>query len=265
MKRKSLVYALLFALPAVYQLSGHSQEAATQRDPQALTILTQAFSAAGGQSLLSSIQDFVETGNATFYWGDGVSGSITVKSRGLHQFRLDAELPEGHQSTVVNGSGGLLTETNGSIVPIFRQSAADLGSLTLPYLPLVAAIADPSMNVKYSGIVTHNSASLLDIRIEKAYTSQQDPTGLRGAREGRDIYVDPKSFLIVAISDQIFFGPQDEGVPHEILYSNYQSENGVAMPLTVTETTRGVASVTIELSQVTFNTGLADADFLSSN
>jgi hypothetical protein len=101
-----------------------------------------------------------------------------------------------------------------------------------------------------------------NIRIKRTYTSQQDPTGTRGAQEARDIYIDPNSLLVVAISDQLQIGGAgDNGVPHKILYSNYKSENGIAMPLSISETMRGETRVTIQQSNITFNTGLTDSDF----
>jgi hypothetical protein len=216
----------------------------------------------GGQELLTSIQDITETGTATFYGDEEVRGSITVKGRGLHQFRMDAELPEGRRSTVINAASGSLTEANGRFRPIYRQSATDLWGFTLPYLPLLAALQDASTRIIYRGLATHDNALEHDIRVEIVYTSQQDPTGTRGAREGRDIYIDPKSFQVTAISDQIHFGARgDDGLPHEVLYSNYQSENGIAMPLTISETVRGVTRVTMQLNQVRANSGLTDSDF----
>jgi hypothetical protein len=237
-------------------------QTAIQRDQQALTILAQTITAGGGQDLLTSIQDLTETGTVTYYRDEEVSGNITVKARGLQQFRMDADLPEGRRSTVVNVASGSLTEESGRFRPISGQSVADLWSVTFPYLQIIAAIQDSSTKIIYGGLTTHNGASVYDIRIEKVYTSQQDSTGVRGNREGRDIYIDPNSFLVAAIFDQIHFGGTgDNGVPHEILYTNYQSENGVAMPLTISETVRGVTAATMSLSQVTFNSGLGDSAF----
>jgi hypothetical protein len=234
-----------------------------ERDQQALTILSQVIAAAGGQNQITSIQDITETGTATFHLDQEVTTNIVVKERGLHQFRMDAELPEGRRSTVVNSAGGRLKEANGQFRPINRQSIADLQSVTFPYLVLIEALQDSSTKIIYGGLITHNGISVYDIRIEKAYTSQQDPIGVRGAREGRDIYIDPKNFLVIAIFDQLHFGSlQDSGVPHEILYSNYQSENGIAMPLTISETVRGMTGSTMQIDQVTFNSGLGDSDFV---
>jgi hypothetical protein len=156
-----------------------------------------------------------------------------------------------------------MKEANGWIRPIQRQSANDLGSFMLPYLPLLAAVQDSSTSIVYIGLVTHNGAPAHDIRLVQAFSKAQDPRGNRAAREARDFYIDSKTLLVVAISDRIHFraGPNDKGVPHEILYSNYEPKDGSMMPLMISETIHGVTEFSMTLSQVSFNSGLADSDF----
>ena len=241
---------------------GTEAQTAVQRDQQALTILSQTIAVGGGQQLLTSIQDLTETGTITYGWGDQPMVDVTVKGRGLHQFKIEADLSKGKRSSVVSGGGGWLKEADGRNWPIYHQSAADLESLTLPYLPLIAAIGDSSTSIVYGGIVTHANAPAYDIRLQRNHTKEQDPSGNLGTREARDFFIDPKTLLVVAISDRIYFGgPTDDGVPHEILYSNYQPESGIMAPLTIAETVRDATGYTMTLSQVTFNSGLADSDF----
>lgn len=237
-------------------------QATVHRDQQALTILAQAISAGGGQDLLGSIQDFTESGTATFGFDKAMSIPITVKDRGLRQFRMDADLPEGRRSTVISAAGGSVKEANGQFRPISPQIADDLRSITLPYPTILAMIQDSSIDITYSGLVSHNGATVYDIRAAKTYTFRQDPTGLRGPSEARDFYIDPKTFLVSTISDRFHFGtPAGHGAPHEIIYSNYQTQNGIVAPFTIVETIRGVPGSTVQLTQVAFNTGLTDSDF----
>lgn len=211
--------------------TAHAQTS-VQRDQQELTILALTIAAGGGRELPVSVQGFTETGTVTYNWAGQVTGNITVKSRGLHQFRMDADLSEGKRTTVVNGDGGSTIEADGQRTPIYRQSAAYLGSLTLPYLPLVAAVQDSSTSIVYGGLITHDSSPAYDVRLIKVYTKEQDPYGNRGEKEARDFYIDPQTFLIAAVSDRLQFGsPHDKGVPHEILYSNYQPESRMIVPI----------------------------------
>ena len=231
-----------------------------QRDPQALTILAQTITAGGGQELLASIQDFTETGTITYYWADQITGDVTIEGRGLHQFKVVADLPKGRRITVAGSEGGSLTEANGSVRSIPHQSAVGLGNLTLPCVLLSAAAQDPSMSVVYGGLVDHNGTQAYDIRLQRVYDTKQKTE--QGTKEARDFYIDHSSYMVTAVSDQVHSGAsQGDGIPHEILYSNYQSKSGLMTPLTVTETVRGVTTATMNLSQITFNSGLTSTEF----
>jgi hypothetical protein len=216
----------------------------------------------GARIYLSSIQDITETGTVTYNWNDPITASVTIKNRGLQQFRLDAVLPDGQQSTVINGGSGLQTDANGTVRAISRQSLSDLACTPFPYQSFIQALQDSSVSIVSNGLLTHNGASVYDVRIQKNYSADQDPEGNRGIREARDFYIDPNTFLVVSISDRLYSdATTSQSIVHEILYSNYQTENGVAMPLTISETLDGNTGVTLQLSQVTFNTGLTDSAF----
>lgn len=261
MRRITTSWIILFVL-LVFTPNIHPQGTPVQRDSQALAIIAQSILSGGGVELLASIQDLTETGTVTYYFDDQATGNVTIKNRGLHNFKLVADLSIGRRTVTVNGNGGSLRDENGGTWPINQQSATDLGSLIFPYRPLLEAIQDSSTNITYGGIITHNGVSVHDIRIERSYTSQQDPTGNKGSQEARDIYIDPTSLQVVANSDQIHLsGAGDNGVPHEILYSNYQSQSGIAMPMSISETMHGATIATFQLSNVALNTGIVDSDF----
>lgn len=261
--RSSLeAWTVLCLICSLIPASAQSTAQVSRRDPQALAILTQTIVVSGGVDLLRSIQDVTETGTVTYNTDDAATGTVTIKSRGQTQFRMDADLSGSRRKTVVSGDYGALQDAEGQFRPIHTQSSADLENLTLPYLSLIEAIQDSSTTIIYVGLESHNGASVYDIRIERKYPPKKDPTGTRGPREAHDIYINPQSFRVSSISDEIHFSlTRDDGVPHEVLYSNYQTENGIAMPLTIVETTYGVTGVKIQLNQVTFNSGLNDSDF----
>lgn len=237
-------------------------QSSVQRDQQALTILTQTIAAGGGQQLLATIQDITETGTITYNFANPVTGNVTVESRGLHEFRIDADLPNGRRITVVNGEGGSVQEADRRNWPIYRQSAADLGSFTFPYLPLLAAMQEPSISIAYKGLVTRNGASAYDVRLQRVYSKQQDPEGNQGEREARDFYIDSNTFLIASVSDTIHFGgPRDKGISHEVIYSNYKAENGIMVPMTIQDNVQNALGFALTLSQVTVNSGLTDSNF----
>jgi hypothetical protein len=233
-----------------------------QRDSQALTIIAKTIEAGGGQELLASIRDFTETGTITYNSSDQVTGTVTVKAHGLGQLRIEADLSTGKRTTVISDEGSTLKEENGRMRPIHSQSDGDVGGLTLPYQPLINAIQDTSCGIVFGGIVTHNGVSTYDIRLLKPDSKRHELDAGPGTREGRHFYIDPNTLLVTAVTDRFQYGGRrNEDVPHEVRYSTYQSKNGIATPLTITEIVRDTVSFTMNFSQVTFNSGLAATDF----
>jgi len=82
-------YVLVFLLSGCLAAPARGQQTSTRRDTSAIAFLTQVLTAAGGTAALSSVQDFTATGTITHNWDDNPEqGQLTVKARGLTQFRL---------------------------------------------------------------------------------------------------------------------------------------------------------------------------------
>lgn len=236
-------------------------QTSVQRDQQALAVLQQVLVAGGGQGQLSSIQDLTRSGTVTYSADDPITASVTIKSRG-QQVKVDTAMPDGQRIAIVDGGGGLQAEPNGTLLQISNQSAFDFRCMVFPYLSLADAAMNSSITVIYIGLVSHSGASLLDIRLQESVRTIQYPQGNRSVREAHDFYIDPNTFLVVAVSDRFYAGADgSQGLAHEIQFSNYQTENGISLPMTVVETIDGVTAVTMQLNQAMFNTGLSDSDF----
>jgi hypothetical protein len=257
--RFGLLFALLFLHDSLWaQASGQQASLpAPHRDPQAVLILTQALSVAGGIEALSAIQDFTGTGTITYYWaGQEVSGAVTVRGRGTGQFRLDASLPSGERSWAVNNGTGVLKEANGTVNSIQGYNAVNLGSLTFPFACLVAALKDSSLSISYIGLETRSGAQVNHVRIEK-----MDPDNIPSSLATKDFFIDSQ-YQILASLDQI--QPKDAStieLPHEVQFSDYRLVSGLLVPFSITDIIFGQHTSTIQLSQIVFKSGLTDSDF----
>lgn len=255
------VSALLFIAPIQAQQSPSSS--APTRDPQAVTILTQCLQAAGGTQTIAAIQDFTGAGTITFNWAnENVSGSVTVKGRGTGQFRLDADLANGKLSWAVNKGDGFYNELDGSTRHIFYSNAVNFGSLTLPYIYIAASLSDPSTSISYVGVNLQESQKAYDVRIQKLFPTNQDPTGILSKLTRKDFFIDTQTFQVLRISDMVH--PEKVAtidIPHEMQFSQYQTVNGVVVPFSIAEITDGQHTYTIQLNRLTFNSGLQDSDF----
>jgi outer membrane lipoprotein-sorting protein len=242
---------------------GQLQSGATPTQaPQAVAILAQSLNAVGGASAIAVIQDFTETGNVTFNWGAPVQGAVTVKGMGFHEFRVDATLADGVHSWIVNSNASYQINPDGSIIPLPSQNLVKPASFTLPILRVLMATQDTSTNISYGGLVTHDGQQLHDVQVEKIFSQSVDPTGALSTITKADIYIDPNTLLIQSISDTAYRrdgGPG--GFAHEVQFANYQVIGGVLVPFSVTEFIANQQTQTIQLTHVTFNTGLTDSNF----
>jgi len=252
--------ALILFVPA-----SRAQQASTAsvRDPQALGTLQQCLAAAGGAQAISAIRDFTGTGNITYFWaGQQVTGTATVLGLGLQDFRLDANLPEGTRSWIVNGSGGMTKNADGSSIPISYANALNRGSLTLPYLALLNALNDSSVSVSSAGTTTVNGRQGMIIKIQPTYAAADDPTGDLTKLNTKSYVIDSQTFAILETLDT-FWSDDGRMLPtkHEVVYSDFKALNGIAVPLSIKNKMGGQETWSLQLGNVTFNSGLTTGTF----
>lgn len=264
MRRPSTALAVILALLTA-QPSATQQTSATpaQRDPQAVAILSQAVTAAGGVNALSAILDLTATGQISFYWGgDAVQGTATMRWRSINQFRLDATLPDGAHSWIATVGAALEKHPDGTITPMPFQNTLKPASVTFPFIPLVAALGDSTTSISYVGLVTHDGQQAHDIRVQRNFQANSDPYGAHSALTRMDFFIDPNTLLIQSVQDMAYRKDNEPGEsPRELQFSGYQSTSGIVVPFTIKELIGGQQTVTIQLNQFTFNSGLTDADF----
>jgi hypothetical protein len=268
---RQLCALALTVLIGVYPVSLSSQQTqsaaattAAVRDPQAIGVLQQALSAAG-VTAAAQVRDFTETGNVTYYWaGQEVNGTVTLRGRGTDEFRFDAALStqSGTQSWAVSDDQGTSQAINGTTTAIPFWNGTNLGQLTIPHLALAAALSDSTMSVTTLGQMTLNGQAVIDIRMQKVFSQKDDPSGELTKWSTRDYVFDPTTYALVEMWDTIY--PND--VParaylHELIFSNFQIQNGVAIPSSITEKVVGQQTWSIQVSSTTFNTGLTAATF----
>jgi len=232
-----------------------------QRDPQAISVIAQALNAAGGVAALSAIRDYTATGTVTYYWGgEEVKGSVTVKSRGSGQFRLDATLPEGVRSWSVNNGEGMRKEANGDMNPIEYHNGVNFGNFTDPLLSLAADSQDPTVSIAYVGLETLDGAQVHHIHTQKVL--EQDRFAMLGRLTRKDFFINATTFQVVSTLDMAH--PKNESdvdKSHEVDFSDYQAVDGVLVPFTISEVLIGQHTFTIQLQQITFNGSINDSDF----
>ncbi len=257
-----IFFISILLLLARGDLNCQQTSATVQRDPQALAILTQALNAAGGISAIGAIADFTATGNITFYWDTTAQGTVKVKGRGLHEFRIDANLADGQHSSITNLSASFQRNPDGSISPLPSQNLLKPAAAIFPLLQVLAAVQDTSISLTYGGLVSRNAQQVVDVVVQKSFSATSDPGGALNSISKAHVFVDPNALTIVSIVDSAYRrdgGPG--GLPHETQFSAYQSVNGVLVPFSIIDLIAGQKTMSIQLTQVAFNTGLTDSVF----
>jgi outer membrane lipoprotein-sorting protein len=260
-----LVFALLPCSHLAAQQNPQAPLSPTllERDPQAVNILTQAANAAGGIRVLTTIQDFKGNGTITYYWGgQEIQGNATLKGRGTGQFRLEALLPDGLQTVIVNNGTGSVVQSNGPSQSIPFHDAVNLGSLTFPFAYMASAAQDSAISVTYLGLEMVDGKSVQHIHTQRMPLAQNKQMLLWSRLTSRDYYIDPVSLQLIKTSD--LFHPKDSSnidIPHDMVFADYRVVDGVLVPFSINEYVAGQHRSTIQLSQITLNTGLSDSDF----
>jgi hypothetical protein len=240
------------------------------QDLQAVAVLDHALAAAGGALTLKAVTEYAGTGNITYHWKQDVQGTVTIYGKGGGQVRIDANLPAGIRSWVVNEGQTSLKAENGTVsqfppqVPVIPSSDAFpyqapmfADSLIFPYGQLVAVLNNPLFNISYAGILQLDGHSVHDVQIRRTPPNQSDPSGFFTQYHTVDVFIDTTSFQIVMTQDNV-----PKNVVHQVHYSAYAPVNGLFVPFSISEEMGGQQTWDIQIAQIRFNTGLPDSTFV---
>ncbi|HEY4838337.1 MAG TPA: hypothetical protein VIH72_07010 [Candidatus Acidoferrales bacterium] len=258
------IFSLVSILPASLLAQQSTQTPPTpQRDPQAVALLNQSLTTAGGAQALATVLDFTAAGKITYYWTEkGEQGTVSVKSRGASQFRMDATISEGVLTGVMNNGLTWTKETNGTIRQLPNQHTDNAGNKYLPFAEIAAALANPTISITDLGLVTEGGQQAHGIRLQKTFSGLDDSSHTRAKLAQRDVFIDATTFLVVRTRD---LSPTRSNlvpsVPHDVVFSNYRTLNGVLFPYSVSESLNSQQLVAIQFDTVKFNSGLGDTDF----
>lgn len=252
---------LFLALSALlFQLPTPQSPPSSNRDPEGAAILAkmQAVSGWGGPN---SPQDAVATGIVTRYTGDSQDTvGAAFKFKGYTEARVDVSGPSSTLSMSMSGERAAVSGQNGTRSIPARSTLSP--SMALPFFCSVLNVSDPNISFRFTGAETVGSqtASRIEIdfsppdsdtrpKIQRAWhaslwvsTTTSLPLQIQYARIGTD---NPTAMFLATR-----------------VYSDYRTVNGIAVPFHQEEFVGDRHLSTLQLNVVTFNAGLADADFV---
>lgn len=228
-----------------------------QRDATALTLLQQSVAAMA----TTMPSDSTATGSVTIVEGSlNESGTVSIQTKGTSETSETINLPDGSRSIVYSNQDA--KEINGPQSvnsPLELMVVDQCADFPLPLLSAFLTNADESL--RYVGQETVNGTSVQHIQVWNSFASQPRMRKL-SALSGRDIWLDSTSSLPVKIA---WLRQPGEGAVHvtrmEIVFSNYTNVNGIQYPFQISKLYNGTPWQTITIQNVSFNTGLTDAQF----
>jgi hypothetical protein len=237
------------------------------KDPQAVSVLNQTLSAAGGITAIQSLADYTATGNITYHWNPEEQGTVTVVGLGVDQIRLDANLSRGIYSSVISAGQSSTKTEDGELTrypPPYRVPSSDAyqyqppmfpASLVVPHMQLATIVNNPRYGISYKGIVQLDSGSVYDVLVQRVLPGQTQPDSM-AEYHTIELFIDANTLHVVMTEDNV-----PKHIVHQIRYSDYRSVNGVLIPFSISEQMSGQKTREIQLTQFNFNTGLQNAAF----
>ncbi len=237
------------------------------KDPQAVSVLNQALTAAGGTAAIKAIADYTATGSITYHWNPEAQGSAMVRGLGLDKVRVDANLPRGVHASVISGGQTTTKAEDGRLSqypPPYPVPSSDAfpyqppmfpSSLVIPHMQLVVVLNSPRFSTSYKGIVQLDGHSVYDIQVQRVVPGQTQPDSMTEYHT-IDFFIDTSTLQLVMAQDNV-----PKNIIHQIRYSDYRPANGVLVPFAIREEMGGQKTRDIQLGQISFNGNLQDSDF----
>jgi len=233
-------------------------------DPQAVVLAQQSMLALTGGAPISDV-----TLSGTAGWTAGslnASGPVTLKARGSGQSRFDLSLDGGSRSEIRDASGGVPVGYWVDAEGVAHASALH-NCMTDPawFFPALTSLgAGTNVVLSYVGQESRGGVSVQHLRSYNVSQASQDPSLSTTMQRlsSMDFYLDASSLLPVAIAFDVHPDSNaNADLPVEIHFSNYQTINGLKLPLHIQKYWNGGLTLDISISNVAVNTGLTASAF----
>lgn len=251
------LFVLSFVLVALVPTSAFQ----VTKDPNALIVLSQLAAATGWDPAslpVDAIAEVVVTHNAK-----QESVSLTLRAMGDRKIRTDVQ--EAGITTVINADQAQVTWANRKIV-FSPQSAISMRSLILPmFSEIPTAASDPGIAVSLRGTEVANGRSAYKVELVRGFRSDSPFAATLAIVAPLTLWIDVTTGLLLQAQHvQVAADNPNASITRVRRFSNYKVVNGLAVPFSQQDVINGQVTSTLQLTNVSFNVGLADAVFAIS-
>lgn len=252
--------SILILLAVFASASAQSHKAGTGfRSPagSGITWAMQAMAALTGGNPVSSV---TESGSVTYMIGnDQEQGTIALQSTGVMISQITISTNAGNRSEARLWDGtwpsGQWTGLDGQQHPMARINCWSDAVWFFPALSLLADYADPTLIFTDLGQQQYNGGTVEHIQVSRSLSNLPPPVQqLIQQVSTVDYYLDSQTALPVAMAFSTY-GDHNPTltVPVVVLFSQYESVNGLQVPGQVTRLVNGSPLLQIGVSSVTPN------------
>jgi hypothetical protein len=253
---KALGLIALGALVAI-QAAAQTTAASAQRDPQALSLLSQSLAAMTKGAV---IQDIKLQAHVTRTAGSETdAGPAVLEAAAYNQSNLNYAFTSGPRTEIRNGSAGVWSGPDGQNHPIALHNTWVAAPWFAPALIVQSWIQDSSFSLSYIGPEDRNGEQVQHVRASHNVSANTQIAALSAT----DLYLDSRSLLPVALAFDTH--PDNDlglNLPIQVTYGDYQAFGGLQAPARIQSFLQNSLLWDVSVTATSANNGLAASEFL---
>ncbi len=247
----------LLAMQALAQATATAPQPATQRDPQALSLLTQSLAAmTKGQA----VQDIKLQAQVTRTAGSETdTGSAVLEAAACDKSNINLAFTSGPRAETRNGPGGVWSAADAQNHAIPLHNTWTAAAWFAPALVAQSWIQDSSFSLAYAGLEDRDGSKVHHIHALHNVSGGADSAAL----SAMDLYLDSQSLLPLALAFNTH--PDNDlavNLPVQVTFGSYQTFSGLLAPSRIQSFLQNSLLLDISVTAAGANNGLAASDFL---
>ena len=265
MRRRSRALSRVFlllalSLPAISQTVTGTIPASFASDPQAVALIQQAQLALTGGTQVADTT--VNTGAIWIVGKTSVTGTATLKTRGLTESRLDLSANGATHSEIRNDQSGQWVDVSGKAHDFAVHNCWGPTAWFSPQ-SIITGYSATDVVLSYIAQETRAGLQVDHVRAYRTVLNQKPKiAALIKKLSTVDLYLDPTTHLPLALTYNSH--PDDDythDVPVEIRFADYRPFSGLNLPHRIQRLINGDLDLDMSLLSASVNTGLDDSAF----